>query len=41
MHIGQAKATTLIEVSQTFVINTQQAQHSGVEIVDVDATAGQ
>lgn len=26
MHIGQAEAAALVEVSQAFVVNTQQAQ---------------
>ena len=36
MHIGQAEAAALVEVGQAFVVNAQQAQHRGVEVVNVD-----
>ena len=37
MHVGQAEAAALVEIRQAFVIHAEQAQHRGVEIVDVDA----
>ena len=37
MHIRQAEAAALVEVGQAFVVNAQQAQHGGVEVVNVDA----
>lgn len=37
MHIGQTEAAALVEIRQPFVIHAQQAQHCGVEVVDVDA----
>ena len=38
--IGQAETAALVEVGQAFVINAEQAQHRGVEIVNVDAVSG-
>jgi len=37
MHIRQAEVSALVEAGRAFVINTQEAQHGGVEIVGVDA----
>lgn len=37
MHIRQPEAAALVEVGQAFVVNAQQAQQRGVEIVNVDA----
>ena len=38
MHIRQTEAAALVEVGQAFVVNAQQPQHRGVEVVNVDAT---
>jgi hypothetical protein len=37
MYVRQAETAALVEVGQAFVINAQQAQHRGMEVVNVDA----
>ncbi len=36
MHIGQAEAAALVQKCQPFMIHAEQAQHRGVEIVNMD-----
>ena len=35
--VGQAKAAAVVEVGQPLVVDAQQVQHRGVQVVDADA----
>ena len=40
MHIGQAEVSAAVAIGQAFVIETQQVQDRGVQVVDVDGVLG-
>ena len=39
-HVGQAVAPAVVEVGQPLVVDAQQVQHRGVQVVDGDAIDG-
>ena len=40
VHVGQAEASALVLVREPFVVDAQQVEQGGVEVVDVDAVLG-